>query len=39
MISRSLDKMQDFRKDHFYYQIELKEREEQAEKHLEILPK
>jgi len=28
MISRSLDKIQEFRKDHRYYEMELKEREE-----------
>lgn len=38
MISRCLDKIQEFRKDQFYFQIELKDREEQAEKHLALLP-
>ena len=38
MISRSLEKIQEFRKDHRYYQMELKEREEQSDKYLSFLP-
>jgi hypothetical protein len=38
MISRSLEKISEFRRDQKYYNDELKEREEKAESYLKNLP-
>lgn len=37
-ISRTLDKIQTFQRDHDFYNSELKEREEKAENYLKVLP-
>lgn len=38
MISKSLEKIDDLRKDYHYYQSELKDREDQSEEYLKSIP-